>query len=129
MSHIQLPRSRAGDSSAAAGAPLTHRPSVTWKALDPRSPLRPGPRSGAASVVFEDSLYVFGGYGGSGRLDDLWAFSFTENAWKELATRGPAPAARENNGAVVYKDAMYVFGGYSGTYWLNDFSRLSFRNR
>lgn len=105
------------------------RPSATWRAVSASSSLRPGPRSGAASVVFEDSLYVFGGYGGNGRLDDLWAFSFVENAWKELRTKGPAPAGRENNGAVVYKDSMYIFGGYSGTYWLNDFSRLNFRKQ
>lgn len=125
MSHIQVPRSRASDSSAAAGEPIVKKSASVWRPVS--ASLRPGPRSGAASVVFDDSLYVFGGYGGSGRLDDLWAFSFLENAWQELRTRGPAPAGRENNGAVVYKDSMYIFGGYSGTYWLNDFSRLNFR--
>ena len=28
----------------------------------------PGPRSGAASVIVGDKLYLFGGYGGNGRL-------------------------------------------------------------
>eukprot|EP00743_Colponemidia_sp_Colp-15_P003169 GILK01003422.1.p1 GENE.GILK01003422.1~~GILK01003422.1.p1 ORF type:complete len:516 (-),score=43.59 GILK01003422.1:325-1872(-) len=86
----------------------------------------PGPRSGAASVVYGKSLYIFGGYGGSGRLDDLFEFCFEERSWYRLHTTGPTPAGRENNGAVVHKNKMYLFGGYSGSTWLNDFHSLNF---
>lgn len=41
----------------------------------------PGDRSGAASVVYNDALYVLGGYGGSGRLDDLFKFDFNTRLW------------------------------------------------
>ena len=36
----------------------------------------PGPRSGAASVVVDDRMYLFGGYGGLGRLQDFFEFDF-----------------------------------------------------
>lgn len=114
---------------AGAGEPLARvvHP-YKWRQIVGENEIKPGPRSGAASVVFEDSLFVFGGYGGNGRLDDLWEFRFSERRWRFLTTRGIAPAGRENNGAVVYNGHMYIFGGYSGFFWLNDFHRLNLRN-
>jgi hypothetical protein len=75
-------------------------------------------------VVHENSLFILGGYGGNGRLDDLWEYRFQEEQWHKLNARGQIPAGRENNGAVIYKGAMYIFGGYSGVFWLNDFYKL-----
>lgn len=117
-----------GDPSAAAGRPiqeLNHE--QKWRQIVCDNGARPGPRSGAASVVYKDSLYIFGGYGGNGRLDDLWEYRFLDKQWHKLETKGSPPAGRENNGAVLYKNCMYVFGGYSGFFWLNDFHRLDFR--
>jgi N-acetylneuraminic acid mutarotase len=114
---------------AGAGEPLakTIHP-YKWRQIGGEPDTKPGQRSGAASVVFEDSLFIFGGYGGNGRLDDLWEFRFVDRCWRQLTTRGSAPAGRENNGAVVYNGFMYIFGGYSGFFWLNDFHRLNLRN-
>ncbi|KAF4744108.1 Leucine-zipper-like transcriptional regulator 1, partial [Perkinsus olseni] len=86
----------------------------------------PGDRSGAASVVYNDALYVLGGYGGSGRLDDLFKFDFNTRLWSQVHTKGETPTGRENNGAVVIKNNMYLFGGYSGYNWLNDFHCFNF---
>ena len=36
----------------------------------------PERRSGAASVIYKNSLYIFGGYGGQGRLEDFYRFDF-----------------------------------------------------
>jgi hypothetical protein len=46
---------------------------------------RPGDRSGAASVVYGDALYIFGGYGGNGRLDNLYKFSFGAFSMPEIS--------------------------------------------
>ncbi|KAF4662440.1 Leucine-zipper-like transcriptional regulator 1 [Perkinsus chesapeaki] len=86
----------------------------------------PGDRSGAASVVYKDALYVLGGYGGSGRLDDLFRFDFNTRLWSQVHTKGETPTGRENNGAVVIGNKMYLFGGYSGYNWLNDFHYFCF---
>ncbi|KAF4698729.1 Leucine-zipper-like transcriptional regulator 1, partial [Perkinsus olseni] len=80
----------------------------------------------AASVVYNDALYVLGGYGGSGRLDDLFKFDFNTRLWSQVHTKGETPTGRENNGAVVIKNNMYLFGGYSGYNWLNDFHCFNF---
>jgi N-acetylneuraminic acid mutarotase len=109
----------------AAGEPMSHFSSTQkWKQLSGEGEFRPGPRSGAASAVHESCLYIFGGYGGNGRLDDLCEYNFNDQRWRKLTTKGTPPAGRENNGAIIYNNAMYIFGGYSGFYWLNDFHRL-----
>eukprot|EP00903_Cladosiphon_okamuranus_P012455 g11664.t1 len=89
----------------------------------------PGPRSGAASVVVGNKLFMFGGYGGSGRLDDFWEFDFETRVWKEVHCQGPSPGVRENNGVVEYKGSLYLFGGYNGSQWLNDFHGFHIETR
>jgi len=97
-----------------------------WREVELNSPCRPGERSGASGVVYQDALYVFGGYGGSGRLDDIFRFDFPTKCWTQVHARGDVPVGRENNGAVVYGNKMYLFGGYSGFTWLNDFLSFDF---
>ena len=84
----------------------------------------PPPRSGAASVVLQDKLYVFGGFGGgTGRLDDFYSFDFTTSTWEEVKPLGDKkPGCRENNGVVISHSSrtIILFGGYNGRRWLND---------
>lgn len=71
--------------------------------------------------VIGDSLYLYGGYGGNGRLDDFFQYNFRSREWTAIEPRGDPPCARENNGVVVRGRCLYLFGGYNGTTWLNDF--------
>ena len=89
----------------------------------------PGPRSGAASVVVGNKLYVFGGYGGSGRLADFFEYDFETKTFHEVHTAGDSPGVRENNGVVLYKNRLYIFGGYNGNDWLNDFHEFDLQTR
>eukprot|EP00929_Paragymnodinium_shiwhaense_P035965 TRINITY_DN19332_c0_g1_i1.p1 TRINITY_DN19332_c0_g1~~TRINITY_DN19332_c0_g1_i1.p1 ORF type:complete len:434 (-),score=66.23 TRINITY_DN19332_c0_g1_i1:396-1697(-) len=124
------------DSLLAAGPALQHvedmdcradvGPLRRWREIETTSPVRPGERSGASSVIYEEALYVFGGYGGSGRLDDIFRFDFPSRAWSKIDVQGLVPTGRENNGAVVHGNKMYLFGGYSGFTWLNDFHAFWF---
>eukprot|EP00986_Skeletonema_menzelii_P000229 scaffold67_cov155-Skeletonema_menzelii.AAC.3 len=97
---------------------------LTWSrmVLSPHSSIPP-PRSGAASVVVAQRLYMFGGYGGgTGRLDDFYQFSFDSNTWEEVEVLSDVkPGCRENNGVVIGDaNRVYLFGGYNGSCWLND---------
>eukprot|EP00611_Tribonema_gayanum_P007104 TRINITY_DN16471_c0_g1_i1.p1 TRINITY_DN16471_c0_g1~~TRINITY_DN16471_c0_g1_i1.p1 ORF type:complete len:513 (-),score=180.22 TRINITY_DN16471_c0_g1_i1:25-1563(-) len=89
----------------------------------------PGPRSGAASVVVGSKMYMFGGYGGSGRLDDFFEFDFDTRVWRRVEYSGPGPGVRENNGVVEYGGKLYLFGGYNGSCWLNDFHEFDLEKR
>jgi N-acetylneuraminic acid mutarotase len=85
----------------------------------------PGARSGAASVVVGTKMYMFGGYGGNGRLGDFFVYDFEERRWSRVDCKGDVmPGVRENNGMVVHGDCLYLFGGYNGSTWLNDFHRF-----
>lgn len=103
---------------------LDDRQSLTWSRMIVSSDSAiPPPRSGAASVVVKSILYMFGGYGGgTGRLDDFYSFSFTNNKWEEVKVLSSVkPGCRENNGVVIGDSSrVYLFGGYNGTAWLND---------
>lgn len=100
------------------------RQSLTWSRV-PLAPTScvPPPRSGAASVIVKNRLYMFGGYGGgTGRLDDFYSFNFETNEWQEVQVLSDEkPGCRENNGVVIGDSSrVYLFGGYNGTSWLND---------
>jgi N-acetylneuraminic acid mutarotase len=70
----------------------------------------------------QPQLYVFGGYGGgTGRLDDFYAFDFMGSSWEEVQVLSDEkPGCRENNGVVTSDDSIILFGGYNGASWLND---------
>jgi N-acetylneuraminic acid mutarotase len=112
----------------AAGTASPHSPEAqvrnagrkVWSRIDFQSSSFPCPRSGAASVVHENKLLVYGGYGGAVRLDDLWSFDFDTLAWEQIAYTGVGPGARENNGVVVMDNVLYMFGGFNGFQWLGD---------
>ena len=80
-----------------------------------RHPRIPPPRSGAASVVLNSKLYLYGGYGGgTGRLDDFWMFDLKEQRWSEVdVVSDEKPGCRENNGVVISDSnrSFIMFGG------------------
>lgn len=101
---------------------------LRWKPVSAHG-IQPAPRSGAASVVHENRLLLYGGYGGVGRLEDLWSFDFDSKSWTQIESDGAGPGARENNGVVVMDNYLYVFGGYNGYQWLNDLHQFDLKNR
>ena len=59
------------------GSKLSSDPDThMWRKIHAKGKV-PGPRSGAASLVFGDKLYIFGGYGGTGRLNDFFEYDFS----------------------------------------------------
>ncbi|CAD8047309.1 unnamed protein product [Paramecium sonneborni] len=98
-----------------------------WKRLDRFDQVMPNQRNNCSWVIYEDYLYIFGGFTFNGRLDDVHRYSFSNNQWQHLNTKGQKPSARENNGAIEYKGCMYVFGGCDGLLWLNDFYSLNLK--
>jgi len=72
-------------------------------------------------------MVVFGGYGYSTWVNDVWALSLSESpAWGALAPAGSPPAARELHTAIydLVRDRMVVFGGHDA-YYHNDVSALT----
>jgi hypothetical protein len=109
-----------------AGAP-------TWTQLTP-SGTPPIPRF-LHSAIYDpgrDRMVVFGGYSGSGYLNDVWVMSLAGTpVWWDLTPSGTPPSTRYGHSAIYdpVRDRMVVFGGcYYSTgspYYLNNVWALS----
>lgn len=82
----------------------------------------PSPRDRHSAVVYKNEFYVFGGFDGHARVNDLYKYDIEDNTWSRIipstiSTTIPTP--RHSHSAVVYKDSMYIFGGYDGSYSCN----------
>ncbi|HEX4952404.1 MAG TPA: hypothetical protein VF017_03280 [Thermoanaerobaculia bacterium] len=69
------------------------------------------PRDGHAAVVFEDRLWLLGGWG-TGPLADVWS-SADGLEWREELREAPWPA-RRGHAAAVFAGKMWIFGGSLG---------------
>ena len=89
----------------------------------------PTPRHSHSAVVYEDSMYVFGGYDGHYR-NDFYRFNFVTNSWSQINLKpngnGVWPKSRYRTSTTVYKDMMFLFGGHDGARQLNDFYCFNF---
>ena len=100
---------------------------IQWKYVVSKSGTESVPRQRSlhTGVVVGDALYIFGGYDGTNRLNDLHRFDFTTCMWTQLvASNGLAPSPRDRVAAASYRDALYVFGGYDGANRVNDMWRF-----
>jgi hypothetical protein len=77
-------------------------------------------RNSHTSVVFNNTMWVIGGFGTPSPyfLNDVWASTDGAN-WYE-ATAGAAFSARQGHASLVFNNAMWVIGGQSNSSYLND---------
>ncbi|RPA81853.1 galactose oxidase [Ascobolus immersus RN42] len=90
-----------------------------WKRLSPeavngKSNL-PAPRSNHTMVVFQDSLYLFGGSDSTTWYNDVWRYDVKFNKWTEIECIGYIPSPREGHSVALVSDVMYIFGGRTQT--------------
>ena len=74
-------------------------------------------RNAHSAVVINDKMYIFGGVGDQGFLDDLWEYDPAANAWQQLSS---FITPRINHSAIALYSKMYVFGGQDTNGRLND---------
>ena len=83
------------------------------------------------SVVYKNSMYMFGGYADSavGYSDmAIYEYNFDTRVCSRIDTKGKVPPDRSAHTAVVYKDSMFVLGGWDGSVSNNDFYVFHFRS-
>ena len=71
-------------------------------------------RSSHTSVVFDNKLWVIGGYDGSSKLNDVW-YSTDGLSWAQAAARA-GWSGRTVHTSVVFDDKLWVIGGYDGSH-------------
>ncbi|UJR09895.1 hypothetical protein I4U23_014117 [Adineta vaga] len=88
-----------------------------WTKYTKTSDAEPWPpkRSYHSMVSSADQLFVFGGCGEEGRLNDLWQFDTCDKQWRQLSTPDPKQLVpRGGCGFVYFNNALWVFGGFCG---------------
>jgi len=99
---------------------------LIWKEIK-TCDIPPLPRDRHVAVVYNRSIYIFGGYDGFNRVNDFFEYNVDCDSWQEVIFDGRdgPPTPRHSHSAVVYEDCLYVFGGYDGNY-KNDFYKFNF---
>src|SRR6476646_3700068 len=102
--------------ASAAGALFS---SPDWVELSPNNP--PPARSSLAMTYdpVSGKIIAFGGFGGTGYLNDTWSFDGT--SWAQIVTPSAPPAraaAQMTYDSVAQK--VVLFGGFDGTHYLSD---------
>lgn len=99
-----------------------------WTRLSTTGPT-PAPRAFAAACydAVNQRMIMFGGQGGSGRLDDLWTLDLAGTPSWTLWSSGVGPSARSYSAAAYRPGAnrLMVFGGQGATQ-LNDYWEFNF---
>ncbi|XP_019760823.2 leucine-zipper-like transcriptional regulator 1 [Dendroctonus ponderosae] len=91
----------------------------------------PVPRSAHGAAVYNDKLWIFAGYDGNARLNDMWTINlgFGEKVWDEVQQKGECPPTCCNFPVAVARESMFVFSGQSGAKMTNSLFQFSFRDK
>ncbi|EPS72494.1 hypothetical protein M569_02263, partial [Genlisea aurea] len=84
--------------------------SSTWTLL----PSGPPHRSYHSMAADDRRLYIFGGCGNSGRLNDLWGYDVVDKKWIEFPSPGEGVKPRGGAGLSVVAGKIWVVYGFSG---------------
>jgi len=89
---------------------------------------RPCERTDHTCVYYSGSMYVFGGYDGKSRFNDLYRCNIKNKKynWKKIEGDGTIPLNRFGHTAVVYEHSMFIFGGWNGHDTMDDIYQFSF---
>ncbi|XP_028396682.1 leucine-zipper-like transcriptional regulator 1 [Dendronephthya gigantea] len=92
----------------------------------------PPARSAHGAAVHDHKLWVFAGYDGSKRLNDMWVLDLTSldtALWQEVRQIGEGPPTCCNFPVTIARDTMFVFSGQSGAKITNDLFQFHFDTR
>ena len=64
--------------------------------------------------MFNNHMYIFGGYGGSKWYNDVRVLDTVTMTWQSRPVNGQAPRVRYAHASFMHADKMYIFGGFGG---------------
>jgi leucine-zipper-like transcriptional regulator 1 len=101
---------------------------VEWKYVGTKFPV---PRSAHGAAVYKDHLWIYAGYDGNVRLNDMWRIPLNggPKEWEEIVQSGEVPPTCCNFPVAVARGCMYVFSGQSGLQITNNLYEFNFETR
>ncbi|KAH0949771.1 hypothetical protein HN011_006074 [Eciton burchellii] len=100
---------------------------IEWKFIGKT----PVPRSAHGAAVYDNKLWIFAGYDGNARLNDMWTISLLpgNRIWEEVVQIGERPPTCCNFPVSVARESMFVFSGQSGARITNSLFQFHFKER
>ncbi|XP_026672159.1 leucine-zipper-like transcriptional regulator 1 isoform X2 [Ceratina calcarata] len=92
----------------------------------------PVARSAHGAAVYDNKLWIFAGYDGNARLNDMWTISLLpgeSRVWEEVVQSGDCPPTCCNFPVAVARESMFVFSGQSGAKITNSLFQFHFREK
>ncbi|XP_026727565.1 leucine-zipper-like transcriptional regulator 1 isoform X2 [Trichoplusia ni] len=88
----------------------------------------PVPRSAHGAAVYDDKLWIFAGYDGNARLNDMWTINLKgeTHQWEHVEQKGQCPPTCCNFPVAVAGGKMFVFSGQSGAKITNALFQFDF---
>ena len=105
-----------------------------WIDLHPKKN-KPYPRNRCShsANIFNNSMYIFGGGGGTTReteyyLNDFWKFDFITEEWEEIKTEF-APNDRDSHVSDIWKNNLIIHGGHCDHSMFEDLHIFNFEQK
>ena len=91
----------------------------------------PPARSAHGAAVFKNKLWIFAGYDGHMRLNDMWTIDLLSEQpqWEQITQTGDSPPTCCNFPVAIVDDSMYVFSGQSGARITNNLYQFKFEEQ
>ncbi|XP_011148162.2 leucine-zipper-like transcriptional regulator 1 isoform X2 [Harpegnathos saltator] len=94
--------------------------------------MTPVARSAHGAAVYDNKLWIFAGYDGNARLNDMWTISLLPGeprVWEAVIQYGECPPTCCNFPVAVARESMFVFSGQSGAKITNSLFQFHFKKR
>jgi len=89
--------------------------SNSWTKLD-NSKNMPTSRGFATATLYNNKVYIIGGYDNSYAINKIEVFDLINETWE---TKNNLPNARTNHSAILFNNNIYLFGGYPSVNYKN----------
>lgn len=83
---------------------------LRWEKVETSGP-KPEARANHCSAVLGSKLYIFGGWNGTNRLNDVTVLDADTWTWQKLQPRGVPPPPRAGMTLTRIHDRLYLYGG------------------
>ncbi|UXI22962.1 hypothetical protein NH340_JMT08905 [Sarcoptes scabiei] len=94
-----------------------------------RKEASPSVRHGHSAVVYQESMFIYGGMSNLNIKGDFWSWNFELKQWNRIKTN-KNPGILAFHSAIVVLDSMFVYGGErSNGNHVNDLWRFRFANQ
>lgn len=98
---------------------------MAWSSPELCGNMPPGLRGHTANLIGRSTVFVFGGYDGRGRSNDLFLLNTDTWSWEHPRPSQQAPSGRQRHTAtLIGKKRLLILGGFDGYRWLSDMHLL-----